>query len=88
MIKLETLKCGAFKIASQKNVPIIPMVFTYRTPTGLRKYIKKKPFITLTILKPIRPNDKLSKEEKERDIYLRTLKAMSEKMKGNSHEKY
>lgn len=32
--------------------------------------------------------DKLSKEEKERDLYLRTLDAMSEKMKGNSHEKY
>ena len=51
--KVCNLKKGAFKIAFQNNIPIVPMVFTYRKPKGIRKIFNKKPLLTLNILEPI-----------------------------------
>ena len=56
--KLENLKKGAFKLAYENNVPVVPMVFTYRKPTGFRKITNKKPLLTLNILEPIYIKDK------------------------------
>lgn len=51
--KLRTFKTGAFRFALRNNVPIIPMVFTFRRPEGMRRIIKRKSDVTLTILEPI-----------------------------------
>ena len=51
--KIRNFKYGAFNFAVQNNVPIIPMVFKFREPKGFRKLFKKKPDVTLVILKPI-----------------------------------
>lgn len=55
--KIRNFKNGAFIFATNNNVPIIPMVYTYRKPSNLMKYIKIKPYITLNILEPVYPND-------------------------------
>ena len=49
---IREFKNGAFNFAVKNQVPILPIVFTYRDPEGIIKLIKKKPFITLTILEP------------------------------------
>lgn len=54
--KIRHFKDGAFRFAVQNNVPIVPMVYTFRKNTGILKYIKKKPSITLTILEPVYPH--------------------------------
>lgn len=61
--KLRKFKTGAFKIATERNVPIIPMVYKFVKPHGIRKLIKKKPFIELHILEPIYPDSSLNKKE-------------------------
>lgn len=77
--KIRRFKNGAFEIAVRNNVPVIPMVFTYRPVTGFRKYIKKKPFITLKILDPIYPNQELNKKEQVEQL----KNIVSDKMKEN-----
>ena len=61
--KIRNFKSGAFEMAVRNNVPIIPMVYTYRKPKGIRGVFKRKPDLTLNILSPIYPNKNLSKKE-------------------------
>lgn len=61
-------KKGAFAMAVESNVPIIPSVILTRKPQGIYKYIKTKPLITHVILEPIYPDldveNKLDRIEK------------------------
>lgn len=43
---------GAFRFAIDANANILPMVFIYKNPRGLMKFIRKKPNIELHILDP------------------------------------
>ena len=56
--KLRNFKNGAFDFSIRNNVPIVPMVFTFREPKGMRKLFKKKQDVTLKVLKPIYPEGK------------------------------
>lgn len=38
------------------DVPVIPMVFKFRKPKGIRKIFKRKKDVTLVILEPIKIN--------------------------------
>ena len=40
---------------------IVPILFTYREVDDIRRFIRKKPFITLTILEPEYPLNEISK---------------------------
>ena len=40
-------------MAVRNQVPVVPCVFTFSEPTGIRKLFKKKKDVTLKILKPI-----------------------------------
>lgn len=51
---IRDFKSGAFRFAIQNDVPIIPIIFTFNNPTGLRKLFKRKQDVTLTILNPIK----------------------------------
>lgn len=51
--KIRKFKNGAFDFAVRNKVPVIPMVFTFRKPKGIRRFLKRKKDVTLTILKPI-----------------------------------
>ena len=59
---------GAFAMAVENNVPIIPTVITTHKPEGIYKYIKTKPVMTHVILEPIYPDlsieNKLERIEK------------------------
>lgn len=64
--KIRPFMSGAFRFSCKNNVPIVPIVATYRKPSGLYKaFGRKKPLVTYYILPPIYPNDD-SKEEIER----------------------
>ncbi len=57
--KLLDFKKGAFAMAVENNVPIIPTVIITRERHGIYKYIKNKPLITQVILEPIFPDLKI-----------------------------
>lgn len=44
---------GAFDFATRNQVPVVPMVFRFREPRGIRRIFKKKQDVTLTILEPV-----------------------------------
>lgn len=54
---IRELKNGAFEIAIKNQVPIVPMVFKFRNPKGIRKFIKRKKDVTLYVLPPINTNE-------------------------------
>lgn len=62
---IRRFKDGAFDFACTSNVPIIPIVYTFRNPKYFMKLIKRKKYITLNVLPPIYPtsNDKKYVEE-------------------------
>lgn len=51
--KIRKFRNGAFDFAVRNNVPVVPMVFKFRKPQGIRKLFKRKMDVTLIILKPI-----------------------------------
>ena len=55
--KIRNFKSGAFDFAIRNNVPVIPIVITFRNPKGIRKIFKKKKDVTVKILKPITYQD-------------------------------
>ena len=69
--KLRKFKNGAFNFAIKNNVPVIPIVVTFRNPKGIRKLFKKKKDVTLKILEPIKyvneSNNQKDKIEKLKD---------------------
>lgn len=78
--KLRKFKNGAFKIAAEKNVPIVPMVYKFVEPYGIRKMIKKRPFIELHVLEAVYPNNELSKRERVEDLKQRVYSNMQKKL--------
>ena len=56
--RIRRFKNGAFDLAVRNNVPIIPIVFKFREPIGIRKILKKKKDVTLKILEPIECEEK------------------------------
>ena len=64
--KIRNFKNGAFDMAVRNQVPVVPCVFTFREPTGIRKIFKRKKDVTLKILKPIYSNgDKYIRQQIE-----------------------
>ena len=51
--KIRNFQNGAFDFAIRNNVPVIPIVITFRNPKGIRKFFKKKKDVTVKILKPV-----------------------------------
>lgn len=68
--KLRNFKNGAFEIAVKNEVPVVPMLFTFREPRGMRKIFKRKKDVTLTVLKPVKLSEN-SGSIKERAIKLK-----------------
>ncbi len=64
--ELRDFKNGAFDFAVRNQVPIVPIVFQFREPKGIRKLFKTKQDVTLTILEPVIDNGINSKELKEK----------------------
>ena len=63
--KIRNFKNGAFDLAVKNEIPIVPMVFIFREPKGIRKIFKRKKDVTLKVLEPITcTKSDLSKKEK------------------------
>lgn len=60
--RIRNFKNGAFSFAIKNEVPIIPMIFKFREPVGIRKILKKKKDVTLIILEPVKGQRNESKE--------------------------
>lgn len=58
---LRPFKNGAFSIAYDAGVPILPMCIVYRKPRGLFRLWKRKPCMTLRILPPLFPDPSASR---------------------------
>lgn len=76
---LREFKRGAFKIACDSQVPILPVVISWRKRWGLNKLIlPSKPCATITIGEPIYPDYILLQRQMEQDLKERTHAAMQE----------
>ncbi len=53
--ELRPFRNGAFHLAVRSGVPVLPMVFTFREPSGLAARLRSKPLITLRIGAPEYP---------------------------------
>lgn len=52
---LRSFKKGAFHLAANSHVPLVPMIISFRKSKGVRRLIQKNPLMTLHIGKPIYP---------------------------------
>lgn len=66
--KIRKFKNGAFDLAVRNDVPIIPIVCTFREPTGYRRIFKTKKDVTVKILKPIEGEDGGNSKEKAQKL--------------------
>ncbi|GHU26223.1 hypothetical protein FACS1894172_07340 [Spirochaetia bacterium] len=67
---IRPFKKGAFTMAYKYNIPVIPMAFSYRPPTGIYRFFKKgHPLITLRLGEPLLPDQ--SRPRKEAVNFLR-----------------
>ena len=73
---LRSFQRGAFYIAADSRVPILPMKIQYRKPAGILKFIRKKPCLTLVFGEPLYPSDLLPKNEAVSELKKRSEKAM------------
>ena len=81
--KIRNFKNGAFSIAVKNDVPIVPMVFTFREPKGIRKIFKKKKDVTLKILKPVTIKEEgLNQKQKEELLKNKVHTMMEDVVKG------
>lgn len=63
---IRPFRLGGFKMAYKYQIPVIPMVISYREPKGLYKLFKvKHPLITLSIGEPILPVGKEGERKNE-----------------------
>jgi 1-acyl-sn-glycerol-3-phosphate acyltransferase len=60
---IRPFKKGVFTIAYKHNLPILPMAFSYRKPTGIYRLFKKTPLVTLRIGEPILPDTEKPRKE-------------------------
>ena len=75
---IRPFKTGAASLAIKNDKPIIPMAFSYRKPSWIRKHIFKQPAaLTLNIGKPITANKDLNKSEQVEDLTIRLHQEIS-----------
>ncbi|MDR3343304.1 MAG: 1-acyl-sn-glycerol-3-phosphate acyltransferase [Treponema sp.] len=61
---IRPFKKGMFTLAYKFNIPVIPLAFSYRKPTGLYRLFKKNyPLITLRMGAPLLPDITLPRKE-------------------------
>jgi 1-acyl-sn-glycerol-3-phosphate acyltransferase len=53
--ELQPFRKGAFLIARQANVPVIPLAISQRPSRGLRGVLRRKPLLTIRVGTPIMP---------------------------------
>lgn len=80
--KIRNFKDGAFSFAISNKVPIVPMVFKFREPKGIRKLFKQKKDVTLIVLDPINfDSDNNSKKQSIEELKNKVCQKMQDAMK-------
>ena len=65
---LRPFKAGAFHLAADNNVPIVPIVLTCRPPTGIYLLWRIRPLISIKILEPVYPDKSLDKRNRKNKL--------------------
>jgi 1-acyl-sn-glycerol-3-phosphate acyltransferase len=52
---LRDFKQGAFHLAAQARVPVVPLSIRFTPPTGLRRLVRRRPTMVIVIGEPIAP---------------------------------
>ena len=74
---IRPFKLGAFSLACRYNKPILPLGFSFRKPSWIRKHIfGQDAAITVTIGEPIFKDDSLPESEQRIDLAKRTHEAI------------
>ena len=85
--KVRPFMSGAFRFSVKNNVPIVPIILTYRKPNWLYKLFgRRKPLITINILPPLSSNGIGTLKQQEQQLEEKTHKVMSEYF--NEHSSY
>ncbi|MDR1374203.1 MAG: glycosyltransferase [Treponema sp.] len=74
--KIRAFQRGAFYLAIDAQVPVLPMKLICRKPDGLQRFFKKKPCFTLVFGEPLYPNYILHKEDAVEDMLKRAERVM------------
>ena len=69
---IRSFRNGAFKLAVEENMPVLPMVVKYRKPNFVYRLFKKHPNAKLIIGEPVMPNLELNVRERINDLTNRT----------------
>jgi 1-acyl-sn-glycerol-3-phosphate acyltransferase len=74
--KIREFQRGAFYLAIDAQVPVLPMKIISRKPDGLQRFFKKKPCFTLVFGEPIYPNHILHRNDAVDDMLKRAEQVM------------
>jgi 1-acyl-sn-glycerol-3-phosphate acyltransferase len=74
--RIQEFQRGAFYLAIDAQVPVLPMKLICRKPDGLQRFFKKDPCFTLVFGEPIYPNYILHKDDAIEDILKRAEQVM------------
>lgn len=86
--KLREFKNGAFNLAIRNEIPIIPVVITFREPNKFRKIFKSKKDVTIKILNLVNyvdyeTHNKKSVEELKNEVHSKMNEAIKSNEKQN-----
>ena len=80
--ELREFKRGAFKLAYDNRVPVVPLVISYRQSTGWRKLTNRKPLLTISIIKPLLPDPDLQEKEEIKRLLNASYHEMAERLES------
>ena len=74
---IRPFKQGAAYFACENNVPVLPMAYTYREPSFIRrKLFRQTACLTLHIGEPVYPDESLPKSRRQNDLTVRCHEAV------------
>jgi 1-acyl-sn-glycerol-3-phosphate acyltransferase len=76
--EIRPFKKGAFRLAADAGVPVIPLVILQRKPRGPLRLFRKNPLFSVHICAPIYPDGSLSGSKQVEDMRLRAQDAMTD----------
>lgn len=81
---IRPFKRGAFTLAYDCNVPVIPYVIRYVKPQGMQKLFHRKPVMRLYILDPVYPDTTKNKKDETTRLCEEVQKRMKEVFKHDT----
>ncbi len=81
--EVRPFKKGAFHMASDADVPVIPAVIVQRRPRGPLRLLRKKPLFGVVFCPPVYPDPQLTGAKRIEDMRLRAQNAMTDVLENN-----